>query len=404
MNYKLVNPDYKPVSFGEVVDGSNEWLAMREHGPKYDDPTSPDYIPVVIGGSSVAVIFGDSPWKSKLELFHEKTGITPKYEKKKNQVILDSGHQLEEWVALTFKRRMVEEGCTVELINDTNMYQHPFYKFAVGNFDRRIKVNGISGLLECKTCSNWDDIKNYWQNGICPKKYEWQCRYYMAIANVDFIYITCCWGMGADDNTTILIERDLNIEELMFNEVADFVEHCLDGEEPSLDESENVKELSKYYTRLYGEISEDAPPVELPDTDEVYTLIKDAEDIFDRKAKIQATMDSLLEEEARITCNLMKLTGGESTYATYRMDDDTVVALKLKLPLKRASFDEERLKTEKPDVYGKYIKQEEKFDVTKFKKENKKEANAYIIPGKVDPEKPVTLKEVKHLNISSGTC
>lgn len=395
MYYAKENPDYSPVSFGEVEDGSNEWLALREHGPGYADPLSSEYIPVVIGGSSVAVIFGDSPWKSALELYHEKSGLAKaKYERKKNEVILNSGHQLEEWVALTFLRKMQEEGIKVEIWNDTNMYQHPFYKFAVGNFDRRIKVNGIPGILECKTTSNWDDIKNYWQKGICPKKYEWQCRYYMAIANVKYVYITCCWGMGPDDCSVILINRDLDIEEVMMEEVSNFVECCIDGIEPSLD-SENLTELSKYYTRLYGEISEDAPPVELPDTQEVFELLKSAEDIFERKEKLQEKMDNLSKEEAKITCSIMKLTGGQSSYATYRLDDNTVMSIKLKLPLKRAAFDEEKLKTEHPDVYAQYLKTEEKFDVTKYKKENKVESKAYILPAKVDPEKAATLKEVK---------
>ena len=51
------------------------------------------------------------------------------------------------------------------------------------------------------------------------------------------------------------------------------------------------------------------------------------------------------------------------------------------------------------NTYAKYLKTEEKFDVTKYKKENRLEANKYIIAPKVDPNKAVTLKEVTVKNI-----
>lgn len=396
--YAVENPNYSPIALGEFEDGSQEWLEAREHGIG-KSLADPDYIPVTIGGSSAAIVLGISPWKSKLELYGEKSGLLEaKYPKAKNQVILDTGHQLEEFVALTFKRKMLEEGVKLEMWNDTNMYQHPHYKFALANLDRRIKVNGVPGILECKTCSNWDTIKKYWQNGVCPPYYEAQCRFYMAVMNLPYTYICCAWGMGPSDNAVVRIDRDLEVEETIFKELEQFVDDCIEGNEPTL-ESENLEELAKFYTRLYGEIENDAPAVELPDSEEVLELLESAEAIFARKEKVMKMLADIEKEEAKITCQVMKITGGKSTYATYRLDDETVMGIKLALPMKREGFDEEALKADDPAMYDKYVKHEDKFDITKYKKENKTDAKRYIIPAKVNPDKAVTLKEVKKVSL-----
>lgn len=399
-NFIKENPDYSPISQGEFEDGSEAWLKAREHGKAFNNPFSPDYIPVAIGGSTVAKILGVSPFGSKMETWVEKSGAKEiKYPKEKNATILATGHQLEEWVALSFLRVAKEEGIKVEKMwNDTNMYNHPFSKFALANLDRRILVNGENGILECKTSSNWDSIKKYWQKGICPPYYEYQCRFYMAIMNLSYCYIICCWGMAPKDCSVIKIERDLEVEAIMMAECAEFVECCELGEEPGI-ETENLEELNKFYTRLYGEIEEDAPPVELPDTPEVLSIIQSVQDIFERKEKKEKELEAVLQEEAKIVAKLVKYTGGETTYATFREDDDTVISIKLKLPMKRAGFDETALKENEPEVYKNYLKVEEKFDTTRYKKENKADSKKYIIEAKVDSTKPITLKEITVKNI-----
>ena len=74
----------------------------------------------------------------------------------------------------------------------------------------------------------------------------------------------------------------------------------------------------------------------------------------------------------------------------------------LKLPYKRATFDTERFKTENPAMYADYLTTEtkEKFDITKFKKEHKKEASEYMLPPAYDPTKTVEIKEISIKQIS----
>ncbi len=400
LDWVKANPNYSPISLGEYVDGSDEWHKAREHGKDYDNPMSKDYIPYTVGGSTIAKILGVSPYGSKMEVWVEKTkNIEPKYEKEKPTDLFSDGHELENWVANSAVRLIKKEtNAEITMKNDINMYQHPFASFALANLDRILIVNGVLVILECKTTSNWDDIRKYWQKGKVPPWYEAQIRFYMAIMNISHCYICCCWMPGDANKAVILVRRDLEIEADIMAEAAEFVEDCEIGKEPSL-ENENLEELNKFYTRLYGEISEEAPAVELPDTPEMRLLIQDIQDIFDEKKKYEAKLKDVEQRENKYVCELMKVSGGETTYCTYRVDDETVLGIKLKLPMKREGFDEEKLKETDEELYKKYLKTEEKFDVTKFKKENKGIVKEYLIPGKVDVSKPVLLKEITVKNI-----
>lgn len=398
--------DYSPIPLGETADLENEeWLRWREHGPFYDDPFGERYVSIGVGGSNVAAIYGDSPWLSRLEFYHGKSGTaSPKIKRLMNkelEEILMNGHDLEEFVAKKFIQKMEEEGITdIEMWNDTIMYQHPKYPFAVCNLDRMLKVNGIPCILECKTTGNYSDIK-LWKEGIVPKKYEWQCRYYMATMNIDYCYICCCWAFTLNETAVILIERDKDIEKTMMEEVADFVEKCEMGIEPEMQTS-HMEVLANYYSRLYGELPSSAPAVELPDNPDVYELVSAAMTLSKRRKEAEDRLKVIEEEGNTIVCKLMQIMGGKSTYATYRLDDSQVVALKLKQPMHRATFNEDGLKNDHPEIYERYLTS--KFDQTAFKKAEKMMARDYAIPAKVNESKPISLDSVEIKNIPASTA
>lgn len=392
---KREKKDYLPIPLGDTESLENdEWLQWRKHGPFYNDPMNSRYIGTCIGGSDVSVVFGDNPWKSRTELFHEKSETEKaKYERPMQQEILDSGHQLEEFVALKAVQKLKENspGTKVEMWNDTMFYQHPKYPWAVVNLDRRLKVNGKDALLECKTTGSYTDME-LWKQGIVPKKYEWQCRYYMATMNIDYIYICCCWGFTLNECALILITRDKKIENTMMKEVADFIECCECGLEPEL-QTKHTKTLAAYYSRLYGKLPDKAPAVELPDTKDVYNLVESAQSLFERKRAAEKVVEMIQEEEYLMAAQLMKLMGGQSNYASYRLDDTTVVGIKIKQPMTKASFDEERFKNEHPDLYTQYEKKS--LDVTELKKKEKLLSNQYVIPAKLKEGEPCSIGKVE---------
>lgn len=394
-----------PVALCDTVNYTNdEWAnGLRKHGPAYKNPADPNFIPVCIGGSDCAVIFGDSPWKSKLELYHEKSGTaTPKYVRKMPQDLLDAGHILEDFVAMNFRNYMEKvagiPAANIEIRNDTIMYQHPDYPFALVNLDRRIWVNGVPGILEIKTTGNWTDIAK-WKQGTVPKKYEWQCRYYMATMNLDYCYIACMWGYSIDEMAVIKIDRDKAIEDTMMEEIAEFVECCEMGIEPE-EQTTGLPVLSKYYERLYGIEKNPKSTIDLPENEETMHVAELAMEISDRRAEIEKLQKVVDEMEAKITTVLMKYGQGKGQYMNLRIDENTVLGMAIKPTFHKDGFDEERFKNDHPAEYAEFLKTETttKFDLAGLKKKYKKgelDIPSYKIPGELDTDKPVKLGKVE---------
>ena len=391
------------VVLGDIAGLSNEeWLKWREHGPDYNNPTSPNYIPVTVGSSAVAIVMGDSPFQSTLEFYHEKSGMfTPKIARKMNQEILDAGHILEDFVAKNFPKFM-EENCkipaeSIKVINDTKMYQHPDYPFAVVNPDRLVAISKSEAILEIKTTSSMDDIIDYWKKGIAPKKYFWQCQYQMEVMDYEVCYLACMWGFTRKDMAVIKITRDRKLGKMMMETVARFVENCELGIEPDMQTGLYMETLSKYMVRYYGAPDSKAPALELPNTEETEELMEEASRVFNKKAELLGELDKLAVEEATVCAKALKYLGGKSNYCTLRLNEDEVISLKIKIPMHKVGFDEEAFKREYPKEYDEFVLP--KFDLSGCKKKYKAETNKFVTPAEADPDKAPTIGEVKYRNI-----
>ena len=124
---------YKPnVLCSTEKMAEEEWLRWRTTG---------------IGGSDAGTVLGVNPYKTKRELFYEKTGVQPIKPKDNDSLPLRWGHALEETVAEEFSR---QTGLRVYEVK--GMYQHPLYPFMLANVDRFIDLpDGTTGILECKS-------------------------------------------------------------------------------------------------------------------------------------------------------------------------------------------------------------------------------------------------------------
>ena len=114
------------------------WLECRMHGPDGD-------IPYTIGGSDVAAVLGVSPWVTPLELWRIKKGLMQP-DDTANAAAKAMGLLMEPIVAQCYAKAT---GNTV--IEDTGLYQHADYPYALANLDYRLEENGRQGVLECKT-------------------------------------------------------------------------------------------------------------------------------------------------------------------------------------------------------------------------------------------------------------
>ena len=227
------------------------WLECREHGPKGD-------IEYTVGGSDVATIFGLSPWMTPKELWMIKKGrMKPK--DKPNPLQLEMGHLLEPIAAHFYAQRT---GDTVT--DDTNMYQHADFPYALADIDRRItrKADGEPGVLECKSCTYHK--ASDWADGAYPLYYEFQLRYYLAVMGVDFGAFSALWGNNPDyDLATPSLIRDRAKEDMIFERLDQWIWSLRHDKPPNMTEVEPKLALESL-ARICGPSQASLPTIEFP--------------------------------------------------------------------------------------------------------------------------------------------
>ncbi|MCL2106954.1 MAG: YqaJ viral recombinase family protein [Oscillospiraceae bacterium] len=185
------------------------WLECRMHGPDGD-------IPYTIGGSDVAAVLGVSPWVTPLELWRIKKGLMQP-DDTVNAAAKAMGLLMEPIVAQCYAKAT---GNTV--IEDTGLYQHTDYPYALANLDFRINEAGREGVLECKTTTYHK--AGDWADDQIPYHYEVQVRFYLAVMDLDFADICCMWGFNAETDMAIRrVNRDRVIEAYIFEQLDAFI-------------------------------------------------------------------------------------------------------------------------------------------------------------------------------------
>lgn len=241
-----------PILLCDTTGMSNDrWLECRMHGPKGD-------IPYTVGGSDVAAIFGASPWTTPLELWMIKKGrMKPK--PKDNADQLEMGHLLEPIAAYWYAKKSGNY-----VYDDKGLYQHADHPYALANFDRRYEraSDGKPGILECKSCTYHKSED--WANDAIPLYYEFQLRFYLAVADVQHGAFSCFWGNNpANDLAMPEIERDSAKEDIIFERLDEWIwslEHdvppTMSGVKPTL--------AMESLARIYGASKPGLPTIELP--------------------------------------------------------------------------------------------------------------------------------------------
>jgi len=436
----------RPEALCDTTEMSEEeWLEMRKHGPSWGDPFAEEYIPTIIGGSSTAKVLGVSEYGETFEEWYnailgEKVEV---FESEGLKETFTSGHVFEPFVAINFMRYMkkffpeakvrlikdifrdvrgwitsehlkgskavdtaIKAGldgiCAAQVdewgINPNTFYQCGYrnedgtlrYPFACGNLDGLVSVAGKVGIFEAKTTSSIDAQKRYWKLGICPPWYETQVRYYMAIMNVDFAYITCCWGYTLNDMAVIRVDRDLEVELDMMERIkyiVDSINSLTPYEELDLTEyEENPVKTADYYIRKYGVPDTRKPVAEIPE--KYRLLVSQARAIAAQKKSLLEALASVEASEVDVFNQLLPLYDG-SEYGNFRLDDETVLGIKLVTPSTKAGFDKEAFKADDPEEYEKYCTREtvekETFDGAKLKRKDAVRYAKYYKPGMPKP-------------------
>ena len=238
----------KPIPIVDTKDlTEEEWLGYRDHAAL--DKTDPKWVPFAVGGSDTGPVRNISPYGDREKTRAKKLGMI--VDKKMNQYQLLMGHLAEPISAYLFEERINDPTLSkeqnvyripcagngkYEVWQDTWMYQHADYPWALANFDRRYRrPDGSEGILELKT-TNWR-YADKWKDGGYPPYYESQLRFYMAVADVQYGAFCCLSGFNPDGECYIVeIERDLEMEKELFADLQEFIDELHSGKVPSIDD------------------------------------------------------------------------------------------------------------------------------------------------------------------------
>ncbi|MGW7889955.1 YqaJ viral recombinase family protein [Staphylococcus xylosus] len=195
-----------------------EWLELRKQG---------------IGGSDAGAILGVNKWKSPIQVYFEKIGLSEQ-EQIDNEYIY-WGHVLEDVVAKEFTERT---GKKVRCIN--KIFVHPDNEFMIANIDRA--VVGESALLECKTTSEFN--KDKWQDDEIPSSYLAQVQHYLAVTGYEKAYIAVL--IGGNKFIWKEIEKDEELIKYIIEQEQEFWNRYILGDEvPPVDGSDAASEFLK---------------------------------------------------------------------------------------------------------------------------------------------------------------
>lgn len=224
-----------------------------------------------IGGSDIAVVMGESRFKTPLQLWLEKTGKVEMPDLSKNQNVR-MGNILEQVVADLFTE---ETGKVVR--QAPKGYTHPEYDYMVAHIDRII--TGTDELLECKTCNAFK--KEEWEDNNIPDEYILQVQWYLGITGRKKGYIAVLIG-GVDFKYQV-VEADPTLFSYMVECAKDFWNKVQNNIPPELTDGDDVT-MKNLYAKEQSDII-----VELfPETQELAEKVIDIEEAIAHRQQLVA--------------------------------------------------------------------------------------------------------------------
>lgn len=280
-----------------------DWLKARKRG---------------LGGSDISAIFGLNRWKSPVDVYLDKAGLSEPAEESE---YMYWGAVLEEVVAREFTRRTgykVRRRNAV-LVNDD-------YPYLLANIDRELVGERVG--LECKTASAYKVAE--WEDDKVPDEYMLQVQHYMAVTGYKAWWLAVL--IGGNTFRILQVDRDDEIIELIKDRAQEFWEtYVVPQVIPPLDGTSR-ETLLQLYPESNGET------VQL--TSEINRLVG-------QRQAINASIKALQEEKDTLETKIIGAIGsaevGESR--DYTVKYKTTVTRRL---------DTKKLKKEEPELAQKY--------------------------------------------------
>ena len=284
-----------------------DWLRYRKQG---------------IGGSDAGAICGFNPYRTAMEVYHDKT--SDEMEDIDNES-MRQGRELEEYVA---KRFMEETGKKVRRANA--MFYDEKNTFMFADVDRMIVCENAG--LECKTASPF--MAEYWEGDKIPLSYQMQCYHYMSVCNADAWYVAVL--IYGREFKIYKLERDEEIIANLIQLEKNFWENnVLKRVLPDPDGSKLADSvIAEYFKESTGAV--------IP--------LQGFDDKLKRREELVVIMDKLEMEKRQIEQEL-KMYMGDAEKAEnqlFRVSWKAVISNRL---------DTKALQEQEPEVYEKYLKQ-----------------------------------------------
>lgn len=366
---------------GNPIMDEKAWLEVRKGG---------------IGGSDASTIMGTSPWRSRQQLMDEKRGVCPMKELGKNNMALTIGHMFEGVIRYKVLPYLLEQlGITNFTVGeDSHMYCHgnPDYSFARADIDGLIKIVDQLGIVEIKT-TNWrnKDVIEEWTSGIVPPYYEAQCRHYMAVMNLNFVYICCAWGFNPETEAVLIrIDRNMDLERQLMDAEREFWEDHVELGLPIEEEDCSPSVARAYYcSRMIRSANE--VPVALPEND-LEPLVRERQMLLDRIEAAKKEQKDATEELDGIELSIMQKLGN-NTKGSYLKDPQHRVTVYAESQLENKSYDIEAIEKNCPQLYEKAA--EVKFSASKLTNSEKALIKPYLLPQKPNGKVKVKVYEAE---------
>ena len=283
-----------------------EWLAWRRTG---------------IGGSDAAAVIGLNPFRSRIEVYADKMGMTPEKEDTESMRL---GRDLEDYVAQRFC-----EATGKKVRRNNFMWCRDEYRCMIADVDR--EIIGENAGLECKTTQAWSG--KVIMKGEIPLTYYVQCMHYMAVMGYDRVYLAVLiFGKGFFHFT---IERDEDeIAALVAAEASFWRDHVEAGISPDPDGSQSAEQA---VDAIWGNRAQEDELLMFDFSDDMRELC----DLAAAEKEIKRQKDAIKQ---RLQAALGEHMVGSS--------DRYVITWR---PQERSSIDSRRLYRERPDIYREYL-------------------------------------------------
>ncbi|GKS62492.1 hypothetical protein YTPLAS21_19500 [Candidatus Nitrosocosmicus sp.] len=281
-----------------------------------------------VTGSDAAVICGFSPYKTKVQLWLEKTRRVEQ-DDISNKNIIKFGNFMEQGIADWFSS---ESGILLKakaLNEPESMQIHKTNKWMAGNIDY-LALEENAGV-ECKSSGRPGEE---WGNGenLIPNVYMFQCAHYAMVYDFDIIYLPVVFA-STRELRWYTYERNKNLESIIEEREYNFWhKHVLADVPPDPDTEQEVKQLYK---------ETKSSPIQA--THEIIDSLYKMKDIDIQIKELEATKQLHKDKVARFMCQhdtLLNLTG------------EPVATWKNSKPVKQ--FNKDKLELEHPDIFAKY--------------------------------------------------